>query len=65
MTGGILVYKTYIDSEIPFLNFYLVINLACNSQKSGESVQKHLYLGYEFCSPVKNKVKVKNCLNKE
>lgn len=65
MTGGILVCKTCMDLEIPFLNFYLVISLARNSQKSGESVQKHLHPGYEFCSLVKNKVKVKNCLNKE
>lgn len=47
----------YIDLEIPFLNFRLVISLAGNSQWSGRLGQKHLHPNYEFGDSVKNHIK--------
>ena len=52
----------YVDLEMLFLNFHLVISFAGNSQWSGGSRQKYLHPNYEFGASVKNPIKVKNGL---
>lgn len=55
----------YIDLEMPFLNFRLVISLVRNSQWSDGSGQKHLHPNYEFGDSVKNHRKVQNGFDEE
>lgn len=48
MTGGIFVWKMYIDLELLFLGFYLGTSLAGDNEWSDGSGQKYLHSDYEF-----------------